>query len=241
MRTSSLFVAMLSCVFSLDAFAQRTIGNTRDSNVSSGGERNPHGRPVATAPVEKPTPPPSPPPSIQNPLPDPMPWPCPPPQGTVIIITNPVVEEEKPEASEVILWDKNTAPAKSGFDFSADEVVGSSNKAVDVYFTMSNEGQELIVNKDADIQDLGQLDSFFRLEKVPSSEWSPTHRVHAEAENVYIVWTWDNQYFKFRVVSLADSRVSIEWMQMDCGARIAANEDYRNGAQHRDSGIKFGK
>ncbi len=241
MRKSLMFVVALTCVYSLDVFAQRTIGNTRDSNVSSGGERDPHGRSGQSRPVENLTPPPPPPIHPSPPILIERPPTCyvPLPQETVNIIEQP--QEKKPEASEVILWDKNTAPAKSGFDFSADEVVGSSDKAVDVYFTMSNEGQEFIVNKDADIQDLGQLDSFFRLEKVPSSEWSPTHRVHAEQGNVYVVWTWDNQYYKFRVVSLADRRVSIEWMRMDCGARIAANEDFRNGAEHRDSGVKFGK
>ncbi len=158
---------------------------------------------------------------------------------TIIVANNPIVRKEKPEVNEVVLRDSGVAPEKSGFDFSAEEVVHENDKAVDVFFSVSQQGPEFVVGNDADIQDLGQDVSFSRLDNVSSSEWSPTRRVHGEVGNVYVLWTWDNQYYKFRATSLASSRVAIEWVKMDCGARIAANDDYRNGRHHRDQGEKF--
>jgi hypothetical protein len=158
-----------------------------------------------------------------------------------IVIINPIVARDEPEINEVVLRDNTVAPEKSGFDFSRDEVVSANEKTVDVYFAVSNDGPEFVVTKDADIQDIGQDVSFQKLESVPSRNWSSTHRVHAEEQNVYIVWTWDNQYYKFKVNSLSDSRVALEWMKMDVGTRIAANDDLRNGKQHREVADMFGR
>jgi hypothetical protein len=42
------------------------------------------------------------------------------------------------------------------------------------------------VGTDADIQNLGQSFAFDDLQSIPSNEWSPTHRVDAEVDNVYL-------------------------------------------------------
>jgi hypothetical protein len=157
----------------------------------------------------------------------------------VIVI---VQEEEKPEPEEAVLHDTATRPGKSGFDFSAAEIVDWRDESADMFFSSSSEGPEFIVRKDADIQDVGQAGSFLRLETAPMSEWSPAHRVHAEVRNVYVVWTWDNQYFKFRVISVSDGRASIEWMKMEGGSRVASSVLHRNGEMRRDNTLaKFGR
>lgn len=236
------FVLLLAATFVLIANAQRrTIGTDRGGSSSTPPSNERPSRSEESHPVDN------------TPAPAPPTHPCPPilvdrptyivlpPQETVVIIEHRKVKEE-PEVNEVVLRENNVEPNRSGFDFSSEEVVGANDKAVDVYFSMSKEGPEFVVEKDADIQDLGQIDSFFKLTSVPSSEWSSMHRAHVQQGNVYIVWTWDNQYYKFRVVSISDNRVSIEWMKMDGGSRIASSISYRNGATRRDNSLaKFGK
>ncbi len=223
------FVIMVSTV----AFAQRDIGNTR-----SGGEGSRSGsgeRPSRTSP-----------PAADNPSPQPSPpsssggvtiivcCPSPPP---VIIFEPPVNVEEKPEVFGA------TMSNNEGFDFSAEEICPQGDTRADVIFSNSQEGPEFIVGNDVDIQDLGQdlgqSVSFFKLES-PPDEWSPTHRVHAEVHNVYVVWTWDNQFYKFRVASLKETRVAIEWMPMEGGRRIAAKDERRSGQERYRESTKFG-
>lgn len=250
MKKSFLLLIAVSCMYASDGFAQRTIGTTRDPENNSPGSRNPHGRSGEALPADTPAPPVPPPPCvIYNPPPRPHP---------PIVVVNPtcsgslahetvvIVEErtmyEEPEISSVVLRDYRIAPGSSGFDFSAEEVVRFTDQAVDVYFAIGDEGAEFVVGNDADIQDLGQIDSFVELETIPSSQWSPTHRVHAEPGNVYAVWTWDNQYYKFRVVSISDRRVSFEWMKMDGGSRIQSDVALRNGTDRRNGSLaKFGR
>ena len=244
MKEFLVILMLLSCLPAVEAFAQREIGNTRDPNVGNTGTRDRNGRSGESLPAETPAPQPPPPAQIiGRPLPPEYPAPpvptiiieqptCSVPfrHGTVVIVEQPQ-PEEAPEVFEIVLREFTDAPSRSGFDFSGDEIVSFNNEAADVYFSVSNEGPEFVVSRDEDIQDVGQVDSFFELEDASLSEWSATRRVHAEPENAYVVWTWDNQYYKFRVVSLSETRVSIEWMKMEKGARLASVRTFTIGVE----------
>jgi hypothetical protein len=157
----------------------------------------------------------------------------------VISPLTPIVPEQgeadkvEPDREEAILLDKIVGADESGFDFSSGDVVRWDDKACDVYFVKSEAGPEFVVPTDADIQAMRTAVAFTRLHKPPTSGWSPTHRVVAEPENTYVVWTWDNQFFVFRVTVLAEDRVAIEWREMDAGAKTASEILTRNGTQRR--------
>ena len=239
-------VAMMIVLASTCVLAQpRRGGVSRDPQAeggnSSGGSRpsrsgesrpaetQPPAPPPATIIETHPSPPPprEPFPGLPPPLPD---------QGhcyvgrpVPVLIVERVIVEEEPEVLQAVLRNGNVAPGKSCIDFSAQDVTGTDCKAFDVRFSVSDEVPEFLVGLDADIQNLGSRVAFEEIESAPSGNWSATHGVVAEPENVYVAWTWDNQYYKFVVTSLAEERVAIQWEKLHQGMRIASNEDCRNG------------
>jgi hypothetical protein len=152
----------------------------------------------------------------------------------IIIVEPPVIIEEEYEVLEATLMNGE------GFDFSAEEILDAGDNHADLTFSSADEGAEFFVGSDSDVQNVGAV-SFERLDS-PPSEWSATRRVKAEAKNVYVVWTWDNQFYKFRVVSLGNNRVVIEWKQLDEGRKRAAREDRRNGnVRFLEKEVTFGR
>lgn len=223
-----LFTICLVVALSTTTFAQRENGNTRpdaDRGGSGGG-----GRPPRTAP-----------PAADSTPPQPAPQQssgggtvvvCCPSLPPIIIFEPPVILEDEPEFLEITLIDRE------GFDFSAEEILDAGSKQIDV--TFSGDGAEFYVGNDADIQDLGNV-SFERLESPPSN-WSMTRKVKAEPGNVYVVWTWDNQFYKFQVASLGEKRVVIEWAQLDGGRKRAVRDDRRNGnVRYTEKEVTFGR
>ncbi|MBX2992117.1 MAG: hypothetical protein KF749_13250 [Bacteroidetes bacterium] len=253
MKTIVLTIAVATLFVAIDGYGQRKIGNTRDPATTETGSRNPGGRPAETRPAEQPATPP-PPPETPRPPVHPHPIVPPPPVligGTVcilpvqpapVVVINRADTRQEPEANEVILHDKESFPNKSGFDFSSEDVVSFADEGADVYFSISDEGSEFIVRDDSDIQDLGQRDDFPERHAISPTAWSSARRVSAEPENVYVVWTWDNQYYSFRVIAISESRVSFDWQKVAGGARIPSDLSYRNGETRRNTLIaKFGK
>ncbi len=241
-------VAMMIVLASACVLAQsRRGGVSRDPQAeggnSSGGSRPSRSGETRPAETQPPPPPPvtiieihpSPPPGRPpGPLPG-LPLPLPDHGHCIVdrpetdLIVERIVTVEEPEVLEAVLWDGNVALGKSCIDFSAQDVTGTDCKAFDVRFSVNDEVPEFLVGLDADIQNLGSRVAFQEIESAPSGNWSPTHGVVAEPENVYVVWTWDNQYYKFVVTSLAEERVAIQWEKLHQGMRIASNEDCRNG------------
>lgn len=153
-------------------------------------------------------------------------------------ISQTIAEEEGDKPFEAVLSDNVIAPDNSGFDFSAGEVGNYGEKKTDMFLSNTDDVAEFVVGPDADIQDWGQVP----LGKVESAtgQWSPTHRVVAVPGNTYVICTWDNQYYKFRVSFLSEEQGSVQWMKMDDGSRIASNVGFRDGIHHREKSM-FGK
>jgi len=234
LRYSVVLLLALSCAVAL---AQRTVGNSRSPSAGHTGSRNPDGRTAesssATSSRQETT---------HESTVSTFPCPAPPVFVSVPIVISPLTpivperseaDEAEPDREEAILLDTIVGGNESGFDFSSGDVVRWDDKACDVYFVNAEAGPEFVVPADADIQAMGTAVAFTRLHKPPPSGWSPTHRVVAEPENTYVVWTWDNQYFAFRVTVIAEDRVAIEWREMDAGAKTASDILTRNGTQRR--------
>jgi hypothetical protein len=235
-----LLTIVLGLALSTTVFAQRNTGVTRpdaDRGASSGGGRPPRTESQATEnPAPQPAPQPVPQPALRpNPTGGGGPVVvCGPSLPPIIVIESPVIIEEEYEVLEATLM------SGEGFDFSTEEILDAGDNRADVTFSSADEGAEFFVGSDSDVQIVGDV-SFERLDS-PPSDWSATRRVKAEAKNVYVVWTWDNQFYKFRVVSLGDKRVVIEWEQLDEGRKRAAREDRRNGnVRFLEKEVTFGR
>ncbi len=229
MKRLILTLLLTACVVLVSPAQRRTSGTSRDPQA---GGTNSSERPARTQDTKKDTPPPA--DDHESGF----------GSGISILILgdNPsrpsaedvsvktTTEEDGDESSEAILYDNSISPGHSGFDFSDEESGDYQDKKVDVYLSKTGDQRELVVGADTDIQDLGQV-SFQKIETIPGS-WSPTHRVAAEAGNTYIVWTWDNQYYRFNIEILSDEQASVHWIKMDGGARIASNVAFRDGIHH---------
>lgn len=231
-------------LFALDAEAQRReIGNGgRGGSLSSSSQTE---RPARSESMRDVQPPPPPPPPQQVWIPAPVVV-----ENTVYVSQTVVVETQpQPQTRQLevepneqaVLYDTSIHPSQSGFDFSSEEVVSWLDREADMYFVVGEEGPEFVVNEDTDIQSVGEGDELLESVSLPSSGWSPAHRVAVQPDVQYVVWTWDNQYYVFRVTVLAEHRVAFEWRRLGHGATIAANIAYRNGTQHRDQSAKFGR
>jgi hypothetical protein len=127
-----------------------------------------------------------------------------------------VFDTPRPEGFSVRLANAAAAPETAGYDFSRREVVDARALDADVYYWQSpDEGAWMVATERSDdqvtdIQDAG----YMPLDDVgwaPVSGWSPTGESELIAGHSYIVWTWDDHYAKFRVVSLSPERAVIDW------------------------------
>jgi hypothetical protein len=66
---------------------------------------------------------------------------------------------------------------------------------------------------DTDIQDAGYALSLDAVDFAPQAGWAADGVVQLIPGHNYVVWTHDNHFAKFRVVSLSDSpsRVTLDW------------------------------
>jgi len=158
-------------------------------------------------------------------------------QTTVVIeepvrLYEPAIEEK--EIEQALMWDCRRVPDKAGFDFSVGEVVPCDDQAADVLFEVGAEGPEFVVGADTDIRvdDLGSDSGEYH--------WATDRRVPIKSDRCYVVWTWDNQYYKICVTDLSEHRVAFEWRRIG-GERIAANIELRNGSRHREKGPQFSR
>jgi hypothetical protein len=116
--------------------------------------------------------------------------------------------------------------AGAGWDFSAFAKVAADDPSADIFY--GNNGRigqmfaTLVVVAPGDtipndIQDAGYAPDSPGLDAVDFSPvglhagWSPTGTVELIPGHNYIVWTWDDHYAKFRVTSISNSTVSLDW------------------------------
>jgi hypothetical protein len=134
-----------------------------------------------------------------------------------------VYDTPRPEGRDLRLHNADIDPATSGYDFSADRVLDYDDIDADIYYwNTDDDGPWMIAtersqNSYTDIQDAGYV-SLDEIDRAPSEGWSSTGEVPLILGHSYVVWTWDNHYAKFRVVSLSSGSVQIDWAyQLDRG------------------------
>ncbi len=129
----------------------------------------------------------------------------------------------RPEGGGLSLDNARLDPVRAGYDFSADRVVSGEAMEADIYYWHSSEEGAWMVATErddddyTDIQDAGYL-ALEDVDWAPEEGWAPAGEVPLIEGHSYIVWTWDNHFAKFRVVSIAPDRVVVDWAyQVDEG------------------------
>lgn len=122
------------------------------------------------------------------------------------------LDTPRPAGTNVVLNERSFEPGlPSAFDFSLPGSRLSTDAAADVYYELVG-GTRLMVARDlsTDIQDAGfhPLDD---LDWAPGDGWSPTGTVELILGHAYYVWTRTDNYAKFRVTSITDNQVRIDW------------------------------
>lgn len=125
----------------------------------------------------------------------------------------------RPAGSNLALTPQSLEPGfPSGYDFSSGLARPSTHAETDIYFKIVD-GTRLMFARDlsTDIQDAGfrPLDE---LDWAPDDGWSPTGTVELILGHSYYVWTRTDNYAKFRVTSISDSQVRVDWaFQLQAG------------------------
>lgn len=117
----------------------------------------------------------------------------------------------RPEGYNVTVTDYRSVPASAGYDFSDYSVVPYNSQSTDMYYEYYSGDFFMNVRTDSDIQDMGPTGSLLDISQAPSKGWSPTHDVLLSPGHTYVVWTWDDHYAKFRVVSMSPGRLVFDW------------------------------
>jgi hypothetical protein len=122
-----------------------------------------------------------------------------------------VYDIPRPEGYNVTVTDYRSVPASAGYDFSDYSVVAYNSQNVDMYYEYYAGDYYMNVRTDSDIQDMGPTSSLLDIGQAPSKGWSATHDVLLFPGHTYVVWTWDDHYAKFRVVSMSPGRLVFDW------------------------------
>jgi len=155
-----------------------------------------------------------------------------------------VFDTPRPEGFGLAILSVENDPDFAGYDFSSYQVVPFDYSDVDIVFTAAGGARQIYAPYvDTDIQDMGPTASLDDIDWAPNSGWSPTGTVEAVPGHAYVVWTWDDHYAKFRVVSVNGLRVIVDWAyQVDPGnrelrARRAVDEDGTPAPRVKRAGI----
>jgi len=124
-----------------------------------------------------------------------------------------VNDTPRPAGAGVVLVPTSAEPGSpAGFDFSAALRRLSGDAATDIFFEVTG-NTRLMVARDlgTDVQDAG-LHVLDDLDWSPTVDgWSPTGTVELILGHSYYAATRDNHYAKFRVTSLSNTAVTIDW------------------------------
>ena len=242
MKSSLKIAGLVLAVFLVasQASAQRRgFGDTRSSSSPPGGSSAPaaprNGGAGGTSSTSSSTG------SSSDYAPPPTIAPAPPPPPAVVVpvyvdapITLPLADAWADDANvsneddAVVLWDFHTAPTDAAFDFSEAGRRPSNDPAADIVFEVRDGEGYMDVAHDTDIRDLGSTDD--SAERPAKAEWSPIHEVLLTPGHAYLVWTWDDQFFKFAVTAESGQRVRFVWTQVDEDTHYRTPGLTRNGS-----------
>jgi hypothetical protein len=130
-----------------------------------------------------------------------------------------VFDTPRPAGSNARLEDFMEDPAgPAGWDLSAARAVRYDDPSCDIFFGENGSvAQMFAADTWTDIQDAGWHPTMDGVDFAPIDGWSPTGTVELIVGHVYVVWTRDDHYAKFRVNQLTPSSVTYDWAYQSAG------------------------
>ena len=129
-----------------------------------------------------------------------------------------VYDTPRPEGFDVQVYDFNSYPTISGYDFSDFVVTSYNGDGADFFFENYNGTFYLNVwAEDTDIQDMGLTYDIYDISYAPDNGWVPAYDgdnvkyVEAIPGHTYVIWTWDDHYAKVRINSITPETMSFDW------------------------------
>ena len=139
-----------------------------------------------------------------------------------------VFDTPRPQGWDVVIYTMVADPDYSGFDFSAEDVVGYNSFRADFFLEFDNSPGidtyfiHLGMNGRG-IQDMGHTESLFDITYAPVGGWSVLDYAEAIVGHTYIIWTSDDHYAMIRITdfdSFPDRNMTFDWAyQVDAGNR----------------------
>ena len=123
-----------------------------------------------------------------------------------------IFDTPRPEGTGLTLTNYLSDSLHAGYDFSDYTVRSYTSTLTDIFYGTSGSTALMIAPfSDTEIQDAGYATSLDGVDFAPTAGGSPSGTVELIAGHCYVVWTHDDHYAKFRVVSLTSSRVVVDW------------------------------
>ncbi|MDM7917258.1 MAG: fibronectin type III domain-containing protein [Candidatus Eisenbacteria bacterium] len=136
-----------------------------------------------------------------------------------------VQDTPRPEGRGLRLRNYNDDPSRSAYDFSHEMVTGYDDPRADIAYLYDPDGGAWILGLEdpddpsllTELQDAGFAE-FDDVTWAPPDGWSPRAEVEVIEGHVYVAWTRDDHYAKFRVVRVTPQEVVLDWAyQIDPG------------------------
>ncbi len=132
-----------------------------------------------------------------------------------------IMDTPRPEGSNYLLWDSNTRPDMSGFDFNTLTLTWYSDSRIDFYYFVSTlSGPMLVAGENDLIQDVGPITDLSDIDYAPIEGWDSDGYVPAIPGHGYVLLTDDNHFAAIRVIDVSEQFVIFDWAyQLDPGNR----------------------
>ncbi|MDI6850972.1 MAG: hypothetical protein QMD82_03425 [bacterium] len=116
----------------------------------------------------------------------------------------------RPEGYNMKIYEKDYLPSFSGYSFDNFNPVSYNSSEADFYFDVSNDKGYIIATTGTLIQDMGAY-NMDDISYAPLSGWDSDGVIEAIPGHVYVVWTRDNHFAKFRVKVLDNTFLVFDW------------------------------
>lgn len=125
-----------------------------------------------------------------------------------------VFDTPRPEGYNRTVFDFNSMPLYSGWDFSAEESVVYTSPNADIYLEYYADHGVFYINvadEYTDIQDMGYTDNLDEIGYAPEDGWSYLGWSEVILDHTYVIWTNDNHYAKLRVSAINAENILFDW------------------------------
>ena len=142
------------------------------------------------------------------------------PSGRESGLSRVVGDTPRPEGYDLVLFEADTRPDRSGFDLSSRARLYPGDPHTDIYVQHDPVSGLLLLlaTLGTDLQDMGYTGSLDDISASPTDGWSPDGSAVLVTGHTYVVWTHDNHFAKLRAVEVAPTWARLDWAyQVDPG------------------------